>query len=138
VIQKKTNCTIWKWHLQKKTKSDVSFRVFYSSQSDDLQILISSLWVQLFFWSKMLTSDWPFFRSSTKSFNFSCASVALIYVQTLINFNLWSYTLKHILAYLIVLQYFVIFKTLKTLYKTNFVPTNVSDHYSTLLKVQDD
>jgi len=39
----------------------------------------------------------------------------------LINFNLWSRTLEHILVYPIVIQCLVIIKTLETLYKTHFV-----------------
>jgi len=35
-------------------------------------------------------------------------------------------TLEHILAYPIVLQYFVIIKNLEELYKINFVPTLIS------------
>jgi len=49
---------------------------------------------------------------------------ALIHVQILLNFILWSCTLEHILTHPIFLQYFVIIKTLEELYKTNFVPTN--------------
>jgi len=105
--------------------SDMSLRVFYSLEPDDLQSLIcrasecnSSFDSSVDFW---LT----FLRILYQSFNFFCVSDALIYVQTLINFNLRSYTLKHILVYPLVLQYFVIIKTLEALYKSIFFSTRV-------------
>jgi len=71
-----------------------------------------------FFNRKPITSDQC---PPQKSSNFSCSFDAFIHVQTLLNFNIWSCILEHILTYLIVLQYFVIIKTLEELYKSNFV-----------------
>jgi len=48
--------------------------------------------------------------------------ISLMHFQTLLNFNIWSCILEHILTYPIVFQYFVIIKTLQELYKDNFVP----------------
>jgi len=73
-----------------------------------------------FFNRKPITSDQC---PPLKSSNFSCSFDAFIHVQTLLNFNIWSCILEHILTYLIVLQYFVIIKTLEELYKSNFVLT---------------
>jgi hypothetical protein len=47
--------------------------------------------------------------------------ISLMHVQTLLNFNIWSCILEHILVYPTVFQY-VIIKTLEELYKDNFVP----------------
>jgi len=44
------------------------------------------------------------------------------------NLNLYFCTFNHILAYLIVLQYFVIIKTLEALNKFQFVPIPTTDN----------
>jgi len=50
-----------------------------------------------------------------------------IHAQTLLKLNLWSCTLEHILAYLIVLKYFVIIKTLEELYKLILFQHTIGD-----------
>jgi len=85
------------------------FGVWRSSKSNvDLQLPSSFLLIQgVEFWLTFLQIFWLI----------SCACDTLIHVQTLFNFNLWFCTLEHILANPIVLQYFVIIKTLEKLYK---------------------
>jgi len=55
--------------------------------------------------------------------SFSCVSDALILAQYFDRYICWSCTLEQILVYPIVLQYFVMIKTLEELYKTFLVPT---------------
>ena len=49
--------------------------------------------------------------------SFSCASDALIYIQYFDGYIIWSCTLEQKLVYSIIIQYFVIIKTLEQLYK---------------------
>lgn len=122
---------------EKKNKADVdsaSLRVWIPQSLNDLGFgwlvvwwfrvwsSVAFRWL-LHFWS--FVDFWvTFLQIFYRVFSFSYAYDVIIYVQTLINFNLWSCTLKHISAYPIVLHYFVINKTSRTLYKLfNFIPT---------------
>ena len=119
-------------------KSDVEFgslKVFWSlkvfqvwwyllslmrfSEYDDLHIV---RWCQSFAEVSFLIQDVDFWLTFLPIFyrgllSLFCASDALIHVNYLVEYIIWSCTLEQILVYPIVLQYFVIFKTFEELYK---------------------
>jgi hypothetical protein len=146
VVRRRQNCAqiLWCGQLEKMTKLTWTLgpsgasKVWKSSKSDEvfcvmLELLclviytkfddLFSFWRGVFFfWSNVLTSGWPFFKSSTKVFELLLCFWCFNTCSKLDGYIIWSCTLEQILVCLIVLQYSVIIITLEELYKILLVP----------------